>query len=754
MERVHVRLKGCLQGVGFRPFAYNTAKRLGLFGYVRNDSSGVELELEGQKGSLEHFLVLLEEEKPRLAHIASRELQFLKPLGYADFQILPSTNHGPKEASVLPDIATCGECLKELADPNDIRFAHPFIACCHCGPRFTIVTGLPYDRPNTTMNAFEMCLACKAEYKNPLDRRFHAQPIACPSCGPTLSLFSKKGELLGQGKKALDKTLEVIKAGFTLALKGIGGYHLMADARNESAVRTLRERKGRANKPFAVMFPDLASIRRYALPSRLEEALILAPERPIVLVKSKPAILPDTIAPGLERIGVFLPYSPLHHLIFKALKVPLVATSGNFSEEPIVKDDDEALETLTRYTDLILMHDRPIARRCDDSVLKVVGGMPALVRRSRGYAPLPVRLPFRLKRKVLAAGGFLKNTVALGFEDQVILSQHIGDLSSFEAMEAYQGATKDLCALYDFKPALIVHDLHPAYPSSRWAKVQTKAPSVGIQHHFAHVLACMAENGLEDEALGVAWDGAGFGTDGTVWGGEFLACTYTGFNRLAHFRPLRLIGGELAQKEPRRMALCVLFELFGEEAFQLKLPPTESFSKQELRVLFEAWKLGINAPLTSSAGRLFDAFASLLGVCQVSSYEAEAAMKLETLVSKETVSPYPFTIEAGMIDTLPMFAEAIRETLRGVPTERIVSRFLATLADVCFRVSVDAGIPQVCLTGGVFLNDPLTTRVQEKLKDGFRVFRHNHTPPGDGGISLGQAVYGGMIDLEQPPNFP
>lgn len=749
-----MRLKGCLQGVGFRPFVYNTAIRLGLVGYVRNDASGVELEIEGPKEALEQLLVMLDNEKPRMAHIASRELQFLKPLGYEDFQILPSTNHGPKEASILPDIATCTQCLEELKDRRDRRFAYPFITCCHCGPRFTIVTGIPYDRPNTTMSPFKMCQACHDEYENPSDRRFHAQPIACPSCGPTLFLVSKEGKRLDWGKKALDTAVEAIKDGSTIALKGIGGYHLMADAQNEAALFTLRARKGRANKPFAVMFPNLAAIHRFALLTGLEEALILAPERPIVLVKSRPGSLPGTIAPGLERIGVFLPYSPIHHILLEALKIPVVATSGNFSEEPIVKDDDEALEKLTRYADFLLLHDRPIERRCDDSVLKVVGGMPALVRRSRGYVPLPLRLPFRLKRNVLATGGFLKNTFALGFEDQVILSQHIGDLSTPEAMEAYRGGIKDLSSLYGFKPELIVHDLHPAYPTTGWAKTQSKTPSVAMQHHFAHVIACMAENGLEGKALGIAWDGAGLGTDGTVWGGEFLACTYSSFERLAWFRPLKLIGGEIAQREPRRMALGVLFELFGEEALQLTLPPTESFSRQDLRVLFQAWKLGINAPLTSSAGRLFDALASLLGICQISSYEAEAAMKLESIAAaKEAIGPYPFTLEGGIIDTLPMFSEAIRETRLGIPKERIVSRFLATLAEVCFYVVKDAGIPQVCLTGGVFLNDPLTALVQKKLHGRFLVFRHNRTSPGDGGISLGQAVYGGLTEVQQPPCF-
>lgn len=748
-----MRLKGCLQGVGFRPFVYNTAKHLGLHGYVRNDASGVELEIEGPKEALEQLLVILDNEKPRMAHIASRELQFLEPLGYEDFQILPSTNHGPKEASILPDIATCTQCLEELKDQRNRRFAYPFITCCHCGPRFTIVTGIPYDRPNTTMSLFEMCQACHDEYEDPSDRRFHAQPIACPSCGPTLFLVSKEGKRLDLGKKALDTAIEAIKAGSTIALKGIGGYHLMADAQNEAALFTLRARKGRANKPFAVMFPDLAAIHRFALLTGLEEALILAPERPIVLVKSRPGSLPGTIAPGLDRIGVFLPYSPIHHMLLEALKIPVIATSGNFSEEPIVKDDDEALEKLTRYADFLLLHDRQIERRCDDSVLKVVGGMPAIVRRSRGYVPLPLRLPFRLKRNVLATGGFLKNTFALGFEDQVILSQHIGDLSTPEAMEAYRGAIKDLSSLYGFKPELIVHDLHPAYPTTGWAKTQSKIPAVAMQHHFAHVIACMAENGLEGKALGIAWDGAGLGTDGTVWGGEFLACTYSSFERLAWFRPLKLIGGEIAQREPRRMALGVLFELFGEEALQLKLPPTESFSRQDLRVLFQAWKLGINAPLTSSAGRLFDALASLLGICQVSSYEAEAAMKLESIAAKEAIGPYPFSLEGGMIDTLPMFSEAIRETRLGIPKERIVSRFLATLAEVCFYVVKDAGIPQVCLTGGVFLNDPLTALIQKKLHGRFLVFRHNRTSPGDGSISLGQAVYGGLMEPEQPPCF-
>lgn len=743
-----IRLKGCLQGVGFRPFVYNAARELGLTGYVRNDPSGVEIEIEGSKEALERFLIVLEEGKPPFAHIASRELRFLNPLGLQDFRILPSANmsQGPKEALILPDISTCHECLTELNDPMNRRFTYPFITCCHCGPRFTIVTKLPYDRPNTTMTGFEMCQACRKEYENPLDRRFHAQPIACPDCGPLISLFSNEGKPIGRGESALRMALKGIVNGRILALKGIGGYHLVADARNEKTVRVLRERKGRINKPFAVMFQDISSIRAHTMPTQLEEALILAPERPIVLVKSRPGLLPGLIAPGLDRIGVFLPYSPLHHRLLNALKTPVIATSGNFSEEPIVKDNDEALSRLKTSADLILSHDRPIARRCDDSVMKVVGGLPTLIRRSRGYVPLPVRLPFHLKRRVLATGGFLKNTFALGFENQVILSQHIGDLSTPEAIQTYKEALEDLLALYDFIPDIIVHDLHPAYPTSRWAKAQDGVPSICLQHHFAHTLACMIENGLGQEALGIAWDGAGFGADGSVWGGEFLSCTVSGFQRLAHFLPLKLLGGELAQKEPRRMALSILFELFGERAFDLKLPPVESFSKKEKEVLFKAWLLGINAPLTSSAGRLFDALASLLGVCQVSSYEAEAAMQLEAISSSKPMPPYPFRFENGSIDTLPMFFEVVHEVQEGLEPGLIASRFLSTLAEIALSVALSTQIPNVCLTGGVFLNDPLAELVVSKLKDRFSVYRHTLVPPGDGGLALGQAVYGGLID--------
>ena len=742
MKRLRVSLKGAVQGVGFRPFVYRIAKSLDLKGFVINDSKGVLIEVEGEEEKLNEFLLKLSKDKPPLARIYSREVLYLEPKGYEDFEIKKSNEEGEKEVLILPDIATCEDCLKELFNPKDRRYMYPFINCTNCGPRFTIIEKLPYDRKNTTMKVFKMCKKCKEEYENPLDRRFHAQPNACPVCGPWVSLYDRNGKLIAEKEKALKILIEEIKKGKIVAVKGIGGFHLICDATNEESVRELRRRKRRQEKPFAVMFRDLEQVEEYAQPTDLERALLLSPERPIVLIRKKRELAPS-VSPGLKRVGAFLPYSPLHHIILKNLDFPIVATSGNLSDEPIVKNNDEALNKLKEFSDLILTHNREIKRRCDDSVVKVVGKVPTFIRRSRGYAPLPVGVPFKLPKKVLAVGGMLKNTFAIGFENKVFLSQHIGDVDNLTTLKVFEESVYDFMKLYDFEPEVIVCDKHPRYETTRWAKEFSKKngiPLIEVQHHYAHVLSCMAENEIKDKVLGIAWDGTGYGDDGTLWGGEFLIAYYEKYERVFHFKPFRLIGGEKAVKEPRRVALSILFEIFGEEALNLDVPTIKAFKESEIETLFKIWKKGINSPFSSSVGRLFDAISSILGIKQKISYEGQSAMMIEDLYDEKEKSHYEFYIKDKQIDWREIFYGILKEK----DIKRAVSRFINTLAFICLEIAKELEIEKVCLSGGVMQNDPLVFKIKELLEDkGFKVFTHQKVPPNDGGISLGQACFMG-----------
>ncbi len=739
IKRLRIALRGAVQGVGFRPFVYNLAKDLGLKGFVINNSQGVLIEVEGNEDKLVSFLLRLHREKPVLAHIFSQEVEELNPTGYREFSIKKSSSEGHKEVFILPDVATCDECLKELFDPADRRYMYPFINCTNCGPRFTIIEKLPYDRPNTTMKVFAMCPDCKKEYENPKDRRFHAQPNACPLCGPHVSLYTREGKLVAEHEKAIEILIKALEEGKIVAVKGIGGFHLVCDATNESTVRELRHRKRRQEKPFAVMFRDLEQVLEYASPTELEKALLLSPERPIVLIKKKKELAPS-VAPRLNRVGAFLPYSPLHHILMKKLDIPVIATSGNMSDEPIVKDNMEALDKLSAFVDYLLLHNRDIKRRCDDSVVKVIGGVPTPIRRSRGYAPLPVKLPVKLTKRVLAVGGMLKNTFALGFEDIAVLSQHVGDVENLSTLEAFEEAVLDLMELYDFDPQVVVCDLHPRYETARWAREFSERkgiPLIGVQHHYAHVLSCMAENGLSDEVLGIAWDGTGYGEDGTLWGGEFLLSGLESYKRVYHFRAFRLIGGEKAVKEPRRVALSILLELIGEEALELIMNRTEAFKEEEIKPLYQAWKVGINSPLSSSVGRLFDAVSSLLNVKHRTSYEGQSAMILEELYDPDIRDSYPVSLKDGVVDWAELFLSLLEEKDRKIA----VSRFINTLARAGLLVAEEVGIDRVCLSGGVMQNGPLVSKLKELLQSrGFKVFVHRKVPPNDGGLCLGQLL--------------
>ena len=741
LERAKAVVHGAVQGVGFRPFVYRLATELKLNGWVLNSSQGVFLEVEGGSAAVRQFLLRLEKEKPAPAIIQSFEFSFLDAVGYENFEIRSSEEHGAKSVFILPDLATCAECQKEILDPANRRHRYPFTNCTHCGPRFTIIEELPYDRPNTSMKKFPMCEACEEEYHDPLDRRFHAQPNACPVCGPHLELWNADGKTMTREDKALRETAEKIRAGQILAVKGLGGFHLLVDARNEKAVTELRARKRREAKPFALMIPSLESAREICHVSELEERLLLSPESPIVLLRSRGENLAASIAPGNPYLGVMLPSTPLQHLLMRELNFPIVATSGNLSDEPICTDEREALTRLRGIADFFLVHDRPIVRPVDDSVVRVVCDREMVLRRARGYAPLPIHLAEELPC-VLAVGAHLKNTVALSVNREIFISQHIGDLETSEAHAAFRAVAADLPRLYEATPVLVACDMHPDYLSTKYA-AHLDAPLLPVQHHWAHVLSCMAENEIEAPALGVSWDGTGYGPDGTVWGGEFLLAGADSFERIAHWRQFRLPGGEAAIREPRRVALGLLFAMGGEKALEARAA-SRDFSTEELSLLRQMLAKGLRSPLTSSAGRLFDAVASLVGLRQRVQFEGQGAMELEFAIQQGIEDAYPRKITDGtpsVLDWQPMIEEILVDLERATPIGIIAAKFHNTLAESIVAVAQVAGENRVVLSGGCFQNRYLTEQTVQRLTAaGFRPYWHQRVPTNDGGISLGQVM--------------
>ena len=746
--RLRVTIQGAVQGVGFRPFICRLASGLGLAGWVRNSPQGVSLEVEGAMQELQQFLLRLQSEKPPLSFIRSLESSFLDPVGHTVFEVLPSDESGAKIALLLPDIATCAECLREIFDPSNRRSRYPFTNCTHCGPRFSIIERLPYDRTHTTMGSFRMCDQCQAEYEDRLDRRFHAQPNACPECGPHVELWDCAGRILASQDEAVLGAANAIRSGAILAVKGLGGFHLMVDARCQEAVLRLRQRKVRDEKPFALMYPTLEWVRRHCEVSPLEEELLVSPEGPIVLLRRKalhnsPGPWPAaSIAPRNSCFGVMVPSTPLHHLLLAELGFPVVATSGNRSDEPIVTDEREALARLGEIADLFFVHNRPIARFIDDSVVRVVMNRPLMLRRARGYAPLPLQLKESMP-PVLAVGAHLKNAVAISVGKEVIVSQHIGDLETIQAFEGLRQAVDSLSRVYEFKPAIVACDLHPDYLSTRFAET-SGAPVVRVQHHYAHVLACMAENELDSPVLGVAWDGTGYGPDSTIWGGEFLRVTGTSFQRTAHFRPFRLPGGDKAAREPRRAAVGMLYEVFGEGLSEMsELAPVHAFSPRELELVRTMLRRNVNAPATSSVGRLFDAVAALLGLRQTAGFEGQAAMELESaLEGAETDEDYPFQISPeGMIEWEPLLHGILSDLKQHVPGGQVSARFHNTLAEIIVALAERVGEERIVLTGGCFQNKYLTERAVRRLQaKRFRPYWHQHFPPNDGSIALGQIM--------------
>ncbi len=739
IERRRLTVQGTVQGVGFRPFVYRLATDLGTGGWIVNSSQGVVIEVEASTPTLDTFVARLQGELPPHASICDFNIQTIPLQGDHEFHIHHSNSSGVKSALILPDLAACPDCLRDISDPINRRYRYPFTNCTNCGPRFSIILALPYDRPNTTMRGFTMCADCQAEYENPLNRRFHAQPNACPKCGPHLTLWDRSGRVMETRDGALQAAGDALRSGSIVAVKGLGGFHLMVDARNSDAVAMLRTRKGRYEKPLAVMFPSLEQVKDNCEINAAEQRLLTSSEAPIVLLRYRGGDIAPEVAPGNPYMGALLPYTPLHHLLLTDLGFPVVATSGNLSGEPIYTDEIESLAKLGKIADLFLVHDRPIARHVDDSVVCVAMGEVLTLRRARGYAPLPIDIPAD-KQSYIAVGAHQKNTTALLHNKHSFISQHLGDMESIETFDVFKQTLADFQNLYESTPSAIICDLHPDYVTTQYAE-QSGLPVLRVQHHYAHVLSCMAEHQLKHPVLGIAWDGTGYGTDGTIWGSEFLLVEDQDFTRVAHLRPFPLPGGDTASREPRRSLLGLLYAMYGDDLPRQRL----QFAPHELNLLLVALKKGINTPLTSSMGRLFDAIAALAGLQQQCSFEGQAAMALEyATLRSDTDECYPYKItpitnthhaDRGIIEWKPILAAILNESNPAL----ISAKFHNTLAMIVVEVAQQVGIPQVALTGGCFQNRVLLERCITGLRAaGFTPYWQQHIPPNDGGIALGQ----------------
>jgi hydrogenase maturation protein HypF len=748
LKKIHIT--GVVQGVGFRPFVYQLAHRHGLTGWVCNTSAGVDIEAEGVAPALEQFLMELESEAPAMARIESITSSDGQPNGYQRFEIRRSVSLEGTYQLISPDVATCDDCLSELLDPQDRRYRYPFTNCTNCGPRFTIIEDIPYDRPLTTMRDFVMCPECQAEYDDPLDRRFHAQPNACPACGPQLRLTDPQGKQVAVADE-IQATTRLLEEGRVLAIKGLGGFHLACDATSDEAVQRLRERKRRPAKPMAVMIATMSDVRAHCLVSPQEEELLTSSQCPIVLLRwREDSSVSSLVAPGNRYLGVMLPYTPLHHVLLREVGRPLVMTSGNLSEEPIAIDNDEALARLRGIADYFLLHNREIYARYDDSVWMLPAERQQPLRRSRGYAPFPVRLPFKA-RQVLACGTELKNTFCATKDEYAFLSQHIGDMENLETLEHFETSIELYKRLFRLEPEIVAHDLHPEYLATKYALgLDSAVRLVPVQHHHAHVVSCMVDNGVQEDVIGVALDGTGYGTDGRIWGGEFLVAGYEGFRRVGHLRYVPLPGGDAAIRRPYRIAVSQLYSLLGDEGLEEALPFLGPVDPEELSIVKQQIEKGINAPLTSSCGRLFDAVSALVGFRGDATYEGQAAVQLEMMAyDGEEGASYPFSIseveEVGVIELEEMWRGILDDLRAQAPAPTVAMRFHNTVAQMivgmCRRVAGESGLQRVALSGGCFQNRLLLAKATRGLEDaGLEVLTHTRVPCNDGGVSLGQAV--------------
>ena len=742
--RRDVRVEGVVQGVGFRPFVYGLATKLGLAGRVGNDVGGVFVEVEGPAGDVQEFLAALRREAPPLAEIERVTVAAGEPGGARGFTIVASEASGPRRTLVSADSATCADCLRELADPNDRRFGYAFANCTNCGPRFTIVRDVPYDRPLTTMAGFAMCAACATEYHDPADRRFHAQPTCCPDCGPRLRLLDAAGDAL-PGDPVSD-TAGLLLAGKVVAVKGIGGYHLAVLAGDEQACAALRRRKHREDKPFAVMVSDVDGARALCEVDDVAARSLRSRRRPIVLLPRKPgAAVAASVAPANRQLGLMLPYTPLHELLLAATAAPIVLTSGNVSDEPIAYRDHDALARLAGIADAFLTHDRPIHIRTDDSVVRPFAGRESVLRRSRGYVPEPVPLGVRAPRPILACGAELKNTFCLAKDQHAFLSQHIGDLENYETLRSFTEGIEHLGRLFDITAEVVAHDLHPEYLSTKYAvdlAHDRDLELVGVQHHHAHIASCLADNGEAGPVLGVAFDGLGYGTDGTIWGGEFLLADLVSFERVGRLAAVPMPGGTAAIRQPWRMAAAYLDRAYGEPPVGLDVVRRNEQRWPDVVAIARA---GVGSPLTSSAGRLFDAVSALLGLRDSINYEGQAAIELEQFADPDERGGYPAAITGGTVEGADLVRAAADDVLAGVDPAVIAARFHNGVVDLivrnCVALRGSTATTTVALSGGVFQNLLLLTRTVARLQaDGFRVLTHSRVPTNDGGISLGQAA--------------
>lgn len=753
MGGLRIELRGAVQGVGLRPWVYRTAQELGLLGRVFNHGRGVTIEAFGKPASLDELTLRLRTRPPGSARVRELATAVIPVRAFREFSIDSSARAGERELSIPPDLATCPDCLAEIFDPRDRHFGYAFTSCTACGPRFSVATGIPYDRASTTMAPFTMCDACQREYDAVSDRRFHAQTNACPVCGPKLGLVDLDGRSLATSRDALRRAAELLSSGAILGVKGLGGYHLACDATRSDVVRALRRRKHRDEKPFAVMVASLEAARALAAPAPEEAALLERPERPIVLLQARAdSPIAAEVAPDSRIIGLFLPYTPLCHLLLDAVDGPLVMTSANPGDEPICRDDAEARERLAGIADALLVHDRQIATRCDDSVTRVIAGKPSVMRRARGYVPRPIALSRAVARPVLACGAHLKNTFCLVEADSAYLGPHIGDLESVATLEFFEQAIVRLERLLDIRPEVVAHDLHPDYASTRYALERPERVKVAVQHHHAHVASAMAEHGLEGPVLGVAYDGTGLGTDGTSWGGELLFARFDGFERLATFRPIPLAGGDRAVREVWRIALALLLDAFGSDGPIAGIGLFDKVDAARVRVVRQMLSQGLNCPLARGVGRYFDAVGALILERALSNYEGQVALLCNQAASPREKGRYPFVLGEGRpreLDLRPMVRALVVDLCAGRDAAVMAARFHHTLVAATSAMvraaACEVGRLPVVLTGGVFQNPMLAEGILGELGGEFHVYLHQEVPAGDGGIALGQALVADAI---------
>jgi hydrogenase maturation protein HypF len=749
--RIRILVRGIVQGVGFRPFVFSEARRRALTGRVLNNATGVLIDVEGEPQRIEEFINEIKSNPPPLSMIESVERSLdLTSANYSDFRIIESVSAKEKFVPVSADVTVCKDCLKELFDPADRRYLYPFINCTNCGPRFTIIEEMPYDRAKTTMRDFAMCQQCRAEYENPYDRRFHAEPTACPACGPRMILADNDGQEIDREAKAIARARSRLLEGKIIAIKGIGGFHLACDALNGDAVKRLRRRKRREEKPFAMMADSVDLIKQHCEISETEEALLLSAQRPIVLLERKSGSnIPSAVAAGGgAALGFMMAYAPLHYLLLENLNRPLVMTSGNVSDEPICYEDRDAIKRLNEIADCFLLHNRRIHMRADDSVARAVDGKPMMIRRSRGYAPAPVKTGFKFEREILGCGAELKNTFCLARENYAFMSHHIGDLENLEALGSFTEGIEHFKRLFNLRPEAIAYDLHPEYLSTKYAEsLDEELIRVQVQHHHAHIASCMADNQIDGEVIGAALDGLGFGSDGRFWGGEFFIADFVEAERIAHLDYVRMPGGAKAIREPWRMAAIYLRRAFGDNFLDLDIAFARNLDRVRWGALRRMADTGVNSPETSSMGRLFDALSSMLGLRSAISYEGQAAIELEAIADRTCDEAYEFELpeSGGAIKADRVIRSAVEDLLGGVSPQTISAKFHLGAADLIRSVARKARdqrrLNRVVLSGGVFQNIFLLEKTIQKLKaDGFDVFAHNRVPTNDGGISLGQVA--------------